>query len=61
MLDLGDLDYLEALINSKPSFFLDKLQKKLATVQQVHASLPTITCMLHSLALNHKRVLRALT
>ena len=48
LLDRDDLNYLEAILHAEPGLFLDELQEKLCTVQDIEVSISTLSHALPS-------------
>jgi hypothetical protein len=55
----ADLNYLSSILDVNPCLYLDELQSRLATDQDVNVSISTIFHAVQSLALSRKHVLKA--
>jgi transposase len=55
-LTTGDLNFISSLLVANPCLYLDKLQDQLATDQDTHVSISTVSCAVRSLALSRKHV-----
>jgi transposase len=58
-LSAEDLNYLQTIITTNPSIFLDELQHKLTAVHDVHVSVATISRALIALNLSRKLITKA--
>lgn len=56
ILDMGDINFLVALIEAKPKIFLDELQDQLLTSRDVDVSVATISRSLHRWEIKNKSV-----
>ena len=61
ILDCDDLNYIESILLVEPALFLDEIQNKLCTAQDVEVLILTISRTLHQLALTHKAVAKEAT
>jgi transposase len=55
-LNMGDLDYLSALLDATPTLYLDELQQKLWDARAVDVSIPTLSRAIRRLAITNKKV-----
>jgi transposase len=55
-LDMGDLNYLSALLQAQPTLYLDELQEKLLAERNNSVSIATLSRAIRGLNLSHKRV-----
>ena len=55
-LDMGDMNYIESLIDAQPKIYLDEIQDKLLERRDVFVSISTLSCTLHQLSMTHKHV-----
>jgi len=55
-LDVGDLNYLFSLIETRPKIYLDEQQDELFINRNIDICIPTISHSLHCVAITHKGV-----
>ena len=55
-LDMGDMNYIESLIDAQPKIYLDEIQDELLERQDVFVSISTLSRTLHRLSMTRKHV-----
>ena len=55
-LDMGDMNYIESLIDAQPKIYLDKIQDELLERRDVFVSILTLSRTLHQLSMTCKHV-----
>ena len=55
-LDMGDMNYIESLIDAQPKIYLDEIQDELLERRDVFISISTLSCTLHWLSMPRKHV-----